>query len=417
MADQLGVHSPTRDDAQASIRIDVADLVIPSHVDIVLVARHYYPAFGGLQNFTARLAAAFHHLGHRPLVVSLEEPPNARTVLGAPADQVVPEVHVVSEDRSLFWRRLPAVLQRSDSTTVVLAVGLEQKTDVSTQLHALAEIAVPGRISVLRIATTNDFACRVNARLIEECKYLHAIVVLNSAMQAEVERALPHESRCIVQRLPVIGCALRNSTDPNILRQRWRHEQNISMSTFVALWAGRPVRRKRLRKLIRIWSESCVKGVLVLAGVDPESESREAQDVVSWVREQTGMDIRLLPPVPPDAMTTLYSAADCFLFTSEREGMSNAVVEALSHGLPVLASDIPGVRDIQTFHSAAALELFTELHENEFVRALQKEAARHACSGQYRRERDPEACRIFGAKAVALRYIDLFERLQPVSIE
>lgn len=45
-------------------------------------------------------------------------------------------------------------------------------------------------------------------------------------------------------------------------------------------------------------------------------------------------------------MSRLYEEADLFIHPSFHEGVSNAVVEALSAGLPVLASDIPEHREI-----------------------------------------------------------------------
>lgn len=43
---------------------------------------------------------------------------------------------------------------------------------------------------------------------------------------------------------------------------------------------------------------------------------------------------------------SLYLDADIFLLPSHSEGMSNSLLEALAHGLPVIASDIPGNHDL-----------------------------------------------------------------------
>ena len=41
-----------------------------------------------------------------------------------------------------------------------------------------------------------------------------------------------------------------------------------------------------------------------------------------------------------------YGRADCFVLPSVREGSSNAILEAMASGLPVIASDIPGNQEI-----------------------------------------------------------------------
>jgi glycosyltransferase involved in cell wall biosynthesis len=41
----------------------------------------------------------------------------------------------------------------------------------------------------------------------------------------------------------------------------------------------------------------------------------------------------------------LYKTMDLFLFTSHREGLSVAIIEALASGLPIVATDVGGIRE------------------------------------------------------------------------
>lgn len=91
-----------------------------------------------------------------------------------------------------------------------------------------------------------------------------------------------------------------------------------------------------------------LRPVLAAAGPVLEPAAAEAFDRAArgkaWVKR--------LAPIPPEAMGAALAGADVVLNTSSHEGMSNALLEALLAGRPVLASDIPGnrasVRDGET---------------------------------------------------------------------
>ncbi len=56
-------------------------------------------------------------------------------------------------------------------------------------------------------------------------------------------------------------------------------------------------------------------------------------------------DVAVLGPVPDTDMPALFRAADIFAFPSEREGFGLVVLEAQAAGLPVVASDLPVLRE------------------------------------------------------------------------
>ena len=58
----------------------------------------------------------------------------------------------------------------------------------------------------------------------------------------------------------------------------------------------------------------------------------------------SGHDIRLVGPTT--AIVDWYHAADAFVLSSRSEGMCNALLEAMACGLPVVATDVPGNREV-----------------------------------------------------------------------
>jgi L-malate glycosyltransferase len=82
---------------------------------------------------------------------------------------------------------------------------------------------------------------------------------------------------------------------------------------------------------------------------------------------------RHLPAIDPEAMASAYGAADVVLNTSLSEGLSNSLMEAMACGRAILASDVPGNRDL-----GGGLLYRTE-------RELEEQAARLAASPELRR--------------------------------
>jgi glycosyltransferase involved in cell wall biosynthesis len=95
-------------------------------------------------------------------------------------------------------------------------------------------------------------------------------------------------------------------------------------------------------------------------------------DIVAQTARSLGIadHVRALPPT--DDVAALYAAADLFAAPSRSEGHPFAVAEALSSGLPVIASPIPGHEMI-----AASMRTCTiaALDERAFADAIAAELA------------------------------------------
>jgi len=78
----------------------------------------------------------------------------------------------------------------------------------------------------------------------------------------------------------------------------------------------------------------------------------------------------LLGEIPPEEIGTFLSAGDVFVFPSVYEATPLAMIEAMQIGLPVIASDIPGIREILEEEGSLAGVLVQPEDEHGFYQVL-----------------------------------------------
>jgi glycosyltransferase involved in cell wall biosynthesis len=168
---------------------------------------------------------------------------------------------------------------------------------------------------------------------------------------AGIERAHVVNSHAVAEHvLRTFGLPRRRvfivppSLDPwpeRLDRTTARAALRIPDDEFVIVWAGRFDPVKRLDLLVRCAELLTVSPVrFLLAGDGPQRGEIEQMLRVSGAAHI----VHLLGWQP--ALAPILSAADAFLFPSLTEGMPNAVLEAMACGVPVVASDIPVLREL-----------------------------------------------------------------------
>jgi len=132
-------------------------------------------------------------------------------------------------------------------------------------------------------------------------------------------------------------------------RRSARSALGLPQDAFLVAWHGRiDLHRKGLDLLIDSWrrlllAKPGLDGYLVMVGTGPDTAELmsliEAENVerVIW-RDEYVLDRA--------AMRCYLSAADVYAFTSRHEGFPVAPLEAMACGLPVVAMDCAGLRDI-----------------------------------------------------------------------
>ncbi|MCM3886054.1 MSMEG_0565 family glycosyltransferase [Frankia sp. R82] len=85
---------------------------------------------------------------------------------------------------------------------------------------------------------------------------------------------------------------------------------------------------------------------LVIAGGETLFDYRDYRAEVLSTAARLGVTPRILGPVDHDALPSLVAAAEVFAFASTKEGFGLAALEALAAGVPVVARDLPVLREV-----------------------------------------------------------------------
>jgi len=118
--------------------------------------------------------------------------------------------------------------------------------------------------------------------------------------------------------------------------------------------------------------------------IGPLLESDYGRRFLRALRTLRGAAYR--PAVPPQQMLGVYAAADAVVNSSLSEGMSNALLEAMAAGVPVLARAIEGNRALLR-HPRAGLLFSTERSFlRQASRLLEDAALRQGLAGQAYRQ-------------------------------
>lgn len=206
---------------------------------------------------------------------------------------------------------------------------------------------IPRRIAHFR--STGDgmgdgFLRRIRNRIFKQLILWTAtdvIGVSEASLTLSVGSNWAEDDRC---RVIYSGVRLEDFQKP-IERDGVRREFDIPLDSVVVVHVGRQVVEKNHVRLIQIFHKMIAQighAHLLLAGRrDSLIESGLLKMVQSY-----GLEGRVHFAGLREDVGRLLSAADLMIFPSLREGLPGAVLEAAAAGLPVVASEIPGICEL-----------------------------------------------------------------------
>jgi glycosyltransferase involved in cell wall biosynthesis len=190
---------------------------------------------------------------------------------------------------------------------------------------AFISFSVSSLIVKLLYKISQPFAYKVFCQNVEDYDYL-----INSKLVSKKSLAL----------LPGSGVDLKRFNSSLIEN---KHNKN---STFTFLFAGRMLRDKGLLELISAVqqvNQGKLRCKLTLCGFsDVDNISAISKDELNSFSLIQGIDWI----GPSDSIEEVLASVDCVVLPSYREGMPKILLEAGAMGLPSLASDVPGCRNV-----------------------------------------------------------------------
>jgi len=394
-----------------------------SGLRLVLVTRRFWPLVGGAERLMANLAA---ELASRSIPLTLL---TARWQRDWPAEityRGVPVVRLPNPPQRVWGtlrymqalgRWLRAHRQRYDLVYVSMLKhdAYAALAAVGGQMPVVLRAEGPGPTGDCRWQQEANCGQRIKRR----CLTARAIVAPSRAVQRELLEAAYPGPR--VHRLPN-GIAIPPERGPGAKLAARNDLGAVSPALRVppgaplAVYTGRLHEAKGLGDLLAAWPSIAAawpQARLWLVGEGPYHAALEEQ---IQARDLAG---RVVLAGVFDSVDELLAAADLFVLPSWEEGLSVALLEAMAAGLPVVATDIPGNRDLLTHgRSGLLVPARDPVRLAEAIGRLLAEPELGAALGAAARGR---AASRFSVARMADQHLELFERLlrtpQPQSAE
>lgn len=376
---------------------------------IVMFTNTYVPMVGGVSHSVQRFTEAYRRRGHEVLVVAPvfeDAPRHEEGVVRVPAIQ-----HFNGSDFSMAVP-IPGILRRAVrrfAPDVIHAHHPFLLGETAVRFAETLDVPLVFTHHTLYEAYTHYFYWRSERieRFIADLATGYANLCDAVIAPSESVRELI-AARGVTTPVEVIPTGVDTARFAAGDGQRWRERLGIPGEAFVVGHVGRLAREKNLGFVSRALGRFLYDhpdAHAVIAGEGP------AEDALRRLigRSAIAGRVHFTGPVTGDRLVDLFHALDAFAFASHTETQGMVLIEALAAGVPVVAVDASGVREVM--QGDAPGRLLARDDTAAFARALAELAALTGPERAALRERARERAARFDMERCANAALTLYAAL------
>jgi glycosyltransferase involved in cell wall biosynthesis len=309
--------------------------------------------FAGGEQQCLRLSRALPAHGIEPVILtsrSNPETPEHEVMDGIPVHRLWSPTEPQKGGRhlgaSLIWMRKVARWIDAHRDEIDLIHCHHAKLNAWVGLRAARRIGVPCAVKIGSAGPNYDF------RSLEKKRFVYGRLAARDirggadafiATSAEMMRDL-RDDGIAAERIHRIGNGIDlPSAIDGATRARLRAAMGVSGDERLILFSGRMERQKNVETLLKAFAGSLAQGPrarLLLLGDGSLLQAHRA------LSDRLGLGDRVRFTGRVDTVSDHLGAADLFVLPARAEGMSNALLEAMAHGLPQIVSKVSGNTDL-----------------------------------------------------------------------
>jgi len=186
----------------------------------------------------------------------------------------------------------------------------------------------------------------------------------------------------IKSRIEVVPTGINLDVFGNPNREIIRKKYNLSLEQKLLLYAGRIAKEKNLEFLIKSFKLVLNKKpntYLMLVG------SRTKKDYLVDLIKKLNLETKVFLVGHSNAVQNYYGAADLFVFSSKTETQGLVLVEAMAAGIPVVAVDSAGVKDVVDGKNGVLTKESLSEFSEKIIKLLENDALRKEMSQNARK--------------------------------